>query len=315
VKLWILLLALLGLGCGGPDRKTIAVIPKGTDHVFWLSIQAGALAAGRDLNAEILWSGPSRETDFSRQMQIFDSMIARRVNGVAIAAADTRALNGSLNRAASLGIPVTVFDSGVESSQYMTFVATNNGQAGEEAARTLCSLMNGKGDVAIIMHVPGSNSTMEREQRFQEFMNRECSHIRIVGWQFGMADRAKARAVAENILTAHPGLDGIFASSEASTVGTAQALKARTLNCKVKLIGFDSSEGLVQDLQDGVISALMIQDPFRIGYEAVRTLVDKLNGKTPPKRIDLTARVVTRDDVNKPDVHALLFPQFRKSLD
>jgi ribose transport system substrate-binding protein len=315
VKLWILVLALLAGGCGRPQRKTIAVIPKGTDHVFWLSIQAGALAAGRDLNAEILWSGPSRETDFSRQIQIFDSMIARRVDGVAIAAADTRALNASLRRAVSAGIPVTVFDSGVDSDQYMTFVATNNGEAGKKAARTLCTLINGQGDVAIIMHVPGSNSTMEREQQFQDVISRECGQARIVGWQFGMADRAKARAVAENILTAHPGLDGIFASSEASTVGTAQALKARALDGKVKLIGFDSSEGLVEDLKDGVISALMIQDPFRIGYEAVRTLIDKFNGKTPPKRIDLAARVITKDDLNKPDVHALLFPQLRKSLD
>jgi len=123
-----------------------------------------------------------------------------------------------------------------------------------------------------------------------------------------MAERAKAQAVAENFLTAHPDLDGIFASGEASTYGASLAIKARRMAGKVKLVGFDASAELLADLKSGVVDALVIQDPFRIGYESVRTLVDRLNGKTPPKRIDLDARVVTQADLANPEVKAMLEP-------
>jgi ribose transport system substrate-binding protein len=112
-----------------------------------------------------------------------------------------------------------------------------------------------------------------------------------------MSDRGKARAATENILTAHPDLDGLFATAEPSSVGAALAVKARGLAGKLKLVTFDSSEGLLEDLKSGVIDAMIVQDPQKIGYEAVRTLVDKLNGRQPPKQIDLMPKVLRREDV------------------
>jgi ribose transport system substrate-binding protein len=129
-----------------------------------------------------------------------------------------------------------------------------------------------------------------------------------------MSDRAKAMAAAENILTAHPDLDGLFGSSEANSVGAAQAFKGRGLAGKIRLVGFDYSDGLLADLRSGTIDALVVQDPFRIGYEAVKTLVDKLNGRMPPKRVDLSARVITKADLEKPEVKELLFRDLRKYL-
>lgn len=313
--LWAVSLTAVLCGCRTSHKKVIGVVPKATSHLFWQSVQAGSVAAGRELGVEVLWNGPAQETDYSRQIQIVDSMIARHVDGLAVAAADRDALNGSLDRAAGAGIPVTVFDSGVDSTNYMTFVATNNEAAGEAAARQLGALVKGKGKVAMVMHAPGSASTMDRERGFENVMNREFPGIQIAARQFGMSDRSKAMAAAENILTAHPNLDGLFASSEPSSVGTALALKARNLSGKVKFVAFDSSEGLVQDLKGGTIDALVAQDPFKIGYEAVRTLVDKLNGKTPPKKLDLSAVVITRQDLDKPEIKALLFPDLKKYLD
>jgi ribose transport system substrate-binding protein len=136
--------------------------------------------------------------------------------------------------------------------------------------------------------------------------------IHILQKQYGMSDRSKAMAAAENILTAHPDLDGLFASTEPSSVGTALALRSRRLAGKIKFVAFDASEDMVRDLREGTIDALVAQDPFRIGYEAVRTLVDKLHGKMPPKRIDLSARVITRPDLEKPDIKALLNPDVKK---
>lgn len=301
-------------GCGGSRKKVIGVVPKGTSHLFWVSVQAGAMAAGHDLGVEVLWNGPATETEYSRQIEIVDSMIARHVDGLALAAQDRTALDASLDRAARAGIPVTVFDSGVDSTNYMTFVATNNYAAGQMAARKLAGLLHDRGNIAMVLHVPGSSSTMERERGFEDSMAKDFPQIHILQKQYGMSDRSKAMSAAENILTAHPDLDGIFASTEPSSVGTALALKSRGLAGKIKFVAFDASEDMVRDLREGTIDALVAQDPFRIGYEAVRTLVDKLHGKTPPKRIDLSARVITRPDLESPEIKALLNPDVKKYL-
>lgn len=307
------LLALLP-GCDQRKKKLIAVVPKATSHVFWLSVQAGAAAAGEQYGVEVLWNGPTQETEYSRQIQIVDSMVARRVDGIAVAAAERKALVQSIDRAAAAGIPVTIFDSGLDSENYMSYVATDNVEAGRLAGRTLAGLLGGAGDIAMIMHAPGSASTMDRERGFVEVIEKEFPKIRIVARQFGQSDRAKAMAAAENILTAHPGLDGLFASSEPSSVGAALAIKARGLSGKVKFVSFDSSDSMVEDLRGGTIDAMVVQDAFRIGFEAVRTLAEKIRGGNPPKRIDLPARVITRKDLEDPAVQKLLSPDLKKLL-
>jgi len=133
-----------------------------------------------------------------------------------------------------------------------------------------------------------------------------------VARQFGMADPARSRAAAEDILTAHPELAGLFASSEAASLGSIQAVRNRGLAGKLKLVTFDFSKTHVEALQDGTINAMLVQDPFRLGYEAVKSLDDKLNGRTAPKRLELPARVIVKSDLDKPDVRALLFPEWLK---
>jgi ribose transport system substrate-binding protein len=300
--------------CNRTGVRRIAVIPKGTAHVFWQSVHAGAEAAGREFHEKIDWEGPANETDYARQIEIFDSMLNRRVNGIVVAASDRTTLDASLDRASREKVPVVVFDSAVDSTNYVSFVATNNYEGGKMAARKLGELLGGKGSVAMIQNAPGSASTMDRERGFVEAMAKEFPGIKIVAQQYSMSDRAKGMAAAENIFTAHPSLDGLFASSEPSSVGASQALKSRSLVGRVKFVAFDSSEGLVKDLQDGVIDALVAQDPFKIGYEAVRAVTDKLNGKTPAKRVDLSAVVITRADLSKPEVNAPLHPDLAKYL-
>jgi ribose transport system substrate-binding protein len=305
----LLLLAVMLVSCNQKRKKTIAVIPKATSHLFWLTVQAGAFAAGRDLGVEIEWNGPPSETDYSRQIQIVDSYVARHVDGIVLAAADRVSLVPPMERAVKAGIPVTVFDSGLDSTNYLTFVATNNYEAGQLAARKLAELIGGKGKVALVMHAPGSNSTMDRERGFKDILAKDFPGIQIVAEQFGMADRAKSRAASENMLAAHPDLAGMFASSEPSSVGASLAIKSRDLAGKVRLVTFDSSDGMVEDMKAGVIDAMVVQDPFKIGYEAVKSVVDQLNGKTPPKRMDLSAQVLTKADLEKPEVKKLLNPE------
>lgn len=304
----LIALSLLSLSCNREKQRRIAVIPKGTSHVFWQAIHAGANAAGKEFHEEILWDGPPNETDYSRQLEIVDSMLNRHVDGMVVAAADRTTLNASLDRAARENIPVVIFDSGVDSSNYVSFVATDNYSGGQMAARKLAQLLDGKGTVGIIGNAPGSASTIDRESGFKDTMAKEFPNVKIAAEQYGMSDAAKGLAVTENILTAHPEVNGLFASAEPSSVGAAQALKSRGLAGKVKLVAFDSSEGLVADLSAGVIDALIAQDPFKIGYEGVKAVTEKLDGKSPAKKIDLSATVITKADLDKPEIKKLLHP-------
>jgi ribose transport system substrate-binding protein len=310
----LIALALACFGCNRQHTRRIAVVPKGTEDVFFQSVHAGAIAAGREFKEEILWDGPPHETEYARQLEIVDSMLNRHVDGLVLAAANRTSLNASLDRASRENIPVVIFDSGVDSTNFVSFVATNNFEGGRVGGRELGRLLNGKGTVAMMDHAPGSASTMDREAGFKDVMAKEFPGISIVAEQYSMSDRAKGMAATENILTAHPDLNGIFASSEPSSVGAAQALKTRGLAGKVRLVAFDSSEDLVDDLKTGVIDALVAQDPFKMGYEGVRAVTEKLDGKTPPKTLDLSAVLIRKDNLERLDVKELLHPDLEKYL-
>ncbi len=299
---------MLVAACNRGHQRRIAVIPKGTSHLFWLSVEAGAKEAGKQFHVDVIWNGPTQETEYDRQMQILDSFVAQHVDGIAIAAAERKALVVPVERAAQEKIPVVVFDSGLDTTMYTAYIATDNVEGGRMAGRTLGKLLGGKGKAALLMHAPGSASTMDREKGFREVMVKEFPDIRIVAEQYGLSDRAKALAACENILTANPDLNGIFASSEPSSVGAALAVKSRGVKGKVHLVAFDSSEGLIEDLKGGTVDAMVVQDPFKMGFEAVKTLVDKLDGKPVSKQIDLSARVITKADLSKPEIQKLLHP-------
>ena len=298
--------------CNRDRKKVIGVVPKATSHLFFMTIHAGVRAAERDFNVEVLWNGPNEETEHARQIQIVDAMVAQRVDALAISATDETALAAPVKRAIDAGIPVSIFDSGVAVKDYVTFIATDNYRAGQSAARQVAQLINSQGKVALLMHKPGGKSTVDRERGFEDVMRSEFPKIQIVARQFGMADRAKSRQVAENILTANPDLDAMFASAEANSIGAVQAIKSRDLSGKIKLVTFDVSDAHVEALKEGTIDVMIVQDPYRIGYEAVASLARKLNGSTPPKRIDLEARMITREDIKRPEVQVLLSPELRK---
>ncbi len=298
----------LGISCNRQQKKIIGVVPKATSHLFFVSIHAGVDQAAKDFGVDVQWNGPNEETDHARQIQIVDSMVAQQLSAIAISATDERALAAPVERAIKAGIPVSVFDSGVNAEGYVTFVATDNFGAGVTAARKITEFIGGKGKVAMVMHKPGGTSTVLREQGFEQTIAKEFPNVKIVARQYGMSDRAKSRDAAENMLTAHPDLDAMFASSEASSLGAIQAIKVRGLSGKVKLITFDTSDSHVEALADGTITMMLVQDSFKIGYEAVKSLAVKLNGGTPDKRIDLPAKMITKANMNNPDMQALLKP-------
>jgi ribose transport system substrate-binding protein len=176
------------------------------------------------------------------------------------------------------------------------------------AAKTVADLLNGKGTIAMVKHVPDSDSTEEREQGFSEVIKQLAPKLRVVASEYCMSFRARALSVAKEMLAAHPDLSAFFGSSEAATMGAMRALGALGKEGRVKLVGFDASFSLRQGLRDGVVDALVVQDPFYIGYAGVKTVVQKLNGVEPPKRIDSPARLVTAAHIDDPSTQKLLDP-------
>jgi ribose transport system substrate-binding protein len=302
----ILANALALTNCGRAGRKMLAVIPKANADLFFVAIHAGADDAAGKLDIGITWSGPDQETDYGRQIQIVDAMITRRVDGLAISATDDRALISPLQRVSQAGIPITIFDSSVGIDNYVSMVATDNHGAGCNAARAMGKLLPGKGAIAMMMQKPGGTSTELRERGFEETIAKEFPQLKIVARQFGMGDRAKSMAIAENFLVAHPDLGGIFASSEACSIGAIRALRARNMSGKVKLITFDISDIHVEALRDGTTDVMLVQDAFRIGYEAVKSLSDKLNGRVPAKHLDIPAQLIVKADLDTPPIKELI---------
>jgi ribose transport system substrate-binding protein len=302
----------LTAACSRNDRKRIAVIPKGQAHLFWQSVHAGAVSAARETGVDVVWNGPPSETDIPGQLQIVDAMINQRVDAICVAPIDKTAMVSVIERAAREKIPVVIFDSPVDTEQFVAQVATDNYQAGVMAAERMGKILNGKGQVAEVAVQPGAASTMAREQGFEDSMQKSFPAIHIADKRYGWADRAKSLNVAENMLTAHSDLDGMFASNESSAVGAAQAVKGR--NAKVKLVGFDWSPGLLDDLKSGLIDSLVVQDPFRMGHDSVMAAVLKLKGGTPQKIQNLPPRVITRENLNDPDVQKQLHPDLDKYL-
>ena len=289
-------------------KRIVGVVPKGTNHTFWQSVHAGAIKAGEEFNLEILWNAPQMEIDSSRQISIVENLITLQVAGIVLAPVDEEALVTVVERAVDSGIPVSIFDSAIKTDRIISFVATDNYQGGVMAAERMGTILEGKGKVGVIGFMPGSASTMKREAGFAETIAENFPGIEIVGLKFNMADRAKALAEAENLLTAHPDLAGFFADNESSVDGTVQAVKQRGMAGKVKIVGFDASVTLVEEMRAGVIDSIVIQDPFKMGYESTRQLVMHLDGGETYKEMDSGAYLLLPENVDEPAMQEVVFP-------
>jgi ribose transport system substrate-binding protein len=210
-KLAVVALTFLALSaCNRDKKRVIAVIPKGNAHIFWQSVHAGSVSTSRETGVDIIWDGPASETDYTGQLKVVDAMINRRVDAIVLAPIDSKAMVGVVERAAAENIPVVIMDSGIDTDKFVAQVATDNYHAGEMGAERLAKILGGKGKVAVLGNMPGSASTVARESGFEDYMKKNQPGIQIVEKQFGNAEVATSLTKAENILTAHPDLDGVF---------------------------------------------------------------------------------------------------------
>ncbi len=313
--LLVLAAALAGISCNqSSGKKLIGVVPKGTNHIFWQSVHAGAAKAAEEFDLEILWNAPQLEIDSARQISIVENLITRQVDGIVLAPVDEEALVSVVERAIERGIPVSIFDSAIKTDKIISYVATDNYGAGAMAARRMAKILGGAGKVGVIGFMPGSASTMQREAGFNETIQKEFPEIELLGVRFPMADRAKALAEAENLMTAHPDLAGLFADNESSTDGTVRAVKQRGAAGKVQIVGFDASEELVSELKAGAIDSIVVQDPFKMGYESTRNVALYLNGEEPTREMDSGSYLIDAENVDTPEMQAIVFPDLDRWL-
>ena len=316
----ILLLAIPSFsGEKAAKRLTIAVIPKGTTHEFWKSVHAGAVKASKELDVDIIWKGPLKEDDRDGQIAVMEDMITRKVSGIVLAPLDDKALRAPVAAAKQAGIPVVIFDSDLKSKDYVSFVATDNYKGGTIAGEHLAKLIGEKGKVVMLRYQEGSASTMNREKGFLDAI-KKFKEIEVVSSnQYGGATTETAMQASENLLAplkTDTGLsvDGIFCPNESTTFGMLRALQGAGLAGKVKYVGFDSSAKLVEALKNGEINGLVLQNPMRMGYLGVKTVVDSINGKPVENRIDTGVQLVTKENMDEPDVKELLLPDLDKWL-
>ena len=302
------------------EEMTIAVIPKGTTHEFWKSIHAGAVKAAGEVGVEIIWKGPLKEDDREAQIAEVENFISRGVAGIVLAPLDDMALRVPVMNAARSGIPVVIIDSGLKSRDFVSFVATDNKKGGKLAGKRLAELLGGKGKVVMLRYQEGSASTMNRERGFMDAIA-EYPEIEVVSAnQYGGATTESAYRASENLLAPLKkeegglSIDGIFCPNESTTFGMLRALQDGELGGKVRFVGFDSSEKLVQGLAAGQIDGLVLQNPMRMGYLGVKTLVNHLRGKEVEKRVDTGVHLVTGENMKEPEMARLLKPELEKWL-
>jgi len=316
-------------GCGaksdhssGKESSTsktvkIAVIPKGTTHEFWKAIHAGALKASEELSSptqrlEIIWQGPLKEDDREQQVQVVESFLSRGIQGMVLAPLDAKALVTSAEQVIQTGIPVVIFDSDLDSTKPVSTVATNNYKGGQIAAEYLGKLLGGKGKIIILRYAVGSASTEQREKGFIDTIKSQFPGINIVSSdQYAGPTRETAYQSSQNLLSRYASnIEGIYTPNESSTAGMILALRdsGKSLG-KIKHVGFDSGELLIGALKDGDIQGLVVQDPYKMGYLAVKTIFEVIGGHPVQKRIDTSVGLITLQNLHTPETQSLLNPE------
>jgi ribose transport system substrate-binding protein len=206
----------------------VIVIPKGTTHEFWMAVHAGALQAAQQLGSvEIIWLGPQKEDDRVQQIALVQSAVAAGVDGIALAPLDSRALVPPVEDAVARGIPVVIFDSGIETSKMVSFIATDNYHGGVLAARRLGEVLNGRGKVILLRYAVGSESTEQREKGFTETLAKEFPGLSLLSdTEYAGPTSDSAQQKSQSLVTRYRGqVDGIFCPNESSTFGMLRALE------------------------------------------------------------------------------------------
>jgi ribose transport system substrate-binding protein len=264
---------------------------------------------------EIIWKGPIREDDRDEQIKVVENFLGERVDGIVLAPLDDHALVPALKDAEARHVPVVIMDSDVEWQGRASFVATDNRKGGALAADRLGEILGGKGRVVMMRYQEGSASTMARESGFLDEIAKKFPGIQVVSSnQYGGPTTDAGFATAERLLSTYRNVDGIFCPNESTAAGMLLALDGAGLAGKIKFVGFDASPKLTEGLRAGKVHGLILQDPFKMGETSVTLLLQVLDGKKVEPRVDTGATVATKENMDQPDIKAVLSPDLSAYL-
>lgn len=292
----------------------VAVIPKAKDSAYWDIVKGGVMKAKADLETQgvtvnIIWDGPAREDQTQEQKQLVDSYVTKKVDAIVLAPSHAQVLSPAVDQAKAAGIPVVVIDSLIGTDSQVATVATNNYKAGMLAGRRLAETLNGKGNVALFRFVKGHGSTQPREAGFLDALKR-FPDIKVVSSDISSGATKEDAQKNGAVLLQKYGADlqGVFAPNMPSTEGMLAALREAKLAGKISFVGFDGTDELVDAVRKGEIAGLTVQQPFKMGYVGVTTAVAAAQHKAVQKEVDTEVMMVTKDNLETPEVKKLLNP-------
>jgi ribose transport system substrate-binding protein len=294
---------------------TLAVIPKSTGGEFWETVEAGAGDAAKELGVNIKWQGALTETEIAEQKKIIENMVNLGVDGIALAPLNPKAMQKDVENAVAAGIPVVIFDSAVDGHAHTSFVATDNPAGGALGAKHLVGkLQDSDKKVVVLRFIQGTASTEQRAEGFLDEMKRAGFDV-VADAYIEDGTVAGAKKTATNVLEGFVengklAIDGIFACNLTATLGMAAALddlRKSGVTTDAVFVGFDSSPRLVEELQNGNVDALVVQNPKKMGRLAVETLVKHLRKQPVEPFIDTGVQVVTAERLkSEPEIRELV---------
>jgi len=289
------------------SQPIIAVIPKSTDHPYWNAVKAGAMKAGAEGNAEIRWQGPNSEADRQTQIRIVGDMVEQGADAVCIAPNDQIALADIISQT-SKKVPVVVFDSGVNTEDYVAYIATDNRHGGELAGEQMLRLIgDAGGKIAVVRGIAGSESTTQREEGFIAAVKKNPK-VTVTELRGDNAE-LKSKQVTADLLSRDADIVGFFGPSEPVCKGILGALQDAGKAGKIHFVGFDGGDELAKGLDAGAIDALVVQRPVQMGQLAVKAALAALHHETVQKKQPIDPLLITQQNKDQPDVRELLQPK------
>src|SRR5215467_695129 len=288
----------------------IVVIVKATTSQFWATVFTGADAAAKVLGVQISKLGATAETDVAGEVSIMENAISSKPTAIVVAATNAAALARPIEQATAAGIPVIVIDSDANTKKYVTFLATNNETGGQKAADELAACVKARtgkqaGNVAYLTALAGAQSLNDRDKGFVEQL-KKYPDLKIVEHRTGNNDPARALSDAEDVLTRHPDLVGIFADNEVEGDGAGVAITEKSLGAKLCAVAFDTSDQEVGFVRKGALDGLIVQNPYMMGYAGVWYGLAASRGAVLPHYVDSGVHVVTKANIDNPAMVGLL---------
>lgn len=310
--LCVLLAGALLSGCTAPgtaaEQYSVALVVKSTETEFWLSVFAGAEAAATEYNIRLDITGPETEEDYEAQNRMIAEAVSAGADALVFSAIDYENNASAIDAAAEAGVKVVAIDSSVASGMVSTYIGTDNHAAGRMAAQAALDGVEGQLTVGLVNYDISSANGQERELGVRELLG-ESGRAEVVAVINTLAEAGQAQKDAEAMLREHPEINVLIAFNEPTSVGAAYAVDSLDLSESVFLVGFDSNVATVDGLQDGCVDALIVQNPYAMGYLGVESAYKLLSdgGEELETVVDTSTQIVDRENMFTMDSQKALF--------